>query len=287
MTLGASHTAALEGRLGAIERCVAVGGGDSFSAARARVAGRDVFVKIGRTAADAQTFAAEADGLAWLAEANALRVPQVLAVGDADAPMLVLEWIEAGDARGIDDVALGRGLAALHRTGAPGFGHRRDNVCGRVAQRNEARATWAEFYGEQRLLALARRTRDEGSLDRDTMRSIESLVARLPDLCGPIEPPARLHGDLWSGNAIHDATGAPVLVDPAVYGGHREVDLAMMRLFGGFSPRCFAAYDECFPLADGVADRVALYQLYPLLVHVAMFGASWVGGLRRALATYA
>lgn len=287
MMLGPAHAAALAQRLGSIERCTGVGGGDSFAAVRAQVGGRDMFVKLGRTATDAETFAAEADGLAWLGEAAALRVPEVLAVGDADAPMLVLEWIDSGAAHGVDDVALGRGLAALHRAAAPSFGHRRDNVCGRVAQRNDARATWAEFYGEQRLLALAVRTRDAGTLDRDTMRSLESVVARLPELCGPVEPPARLHGDLWSGNAIHDSTGAPVLVDPAVYGGHREIDLAMMRLFGGFSSRCFAAYDESLPLAPGAADRVALHQLYPLLVHVAMFGSSWVSGLRRALATYA
>jgi fructosamine-3-kinase len=286
MTLGAPHMAALAQRLGAIESSALVGGGDSFAAARARVGGRDVFVKLGRTSDDAETFAAEADGLAWLGEAAALRVPEVLALGDANAPMLVLEWIDSGTSHGIDEVALGRGLAALHRAGAPCFGHRRDNVCGRVPQRNDARESWAMFYGEQRLLALAMRTRDAGTLDRDTMQSIEALVGRLPELCGPPEPPARLHGDLWSGNAIHDSRGAPVLVDPAVYGGHREIDLAMMRLFGGFSARCFAAYDESFPLAPGVGDRVALYQLYPLLVHVAMFGGSWIGGLRRALATY-
>jgi len=284
--LGPLHEHALAQRLGAIERCTSVGGGDSFRAVRVRAGGRDVFVKLGRGAADAETFAAEADGLVWLRDANALRIPDVLAIGDADAPLLALEWIDAGSAHGVDDVALGRGLAALHRAGAPAFGHRRDNVCGRVPQRNDARVDWPTFYGEQRLLALAVRTRDAGVLDRDTLHAIESVVARLPELCGAAEPPARLHGDLWSGNAIHDERGAPVLVDPAVYGGHREVDLAMMRLFGGFSPRCFAAYDEAFPVAPGAAERVALYQLYPLLVHVAMFGQGWLGGLRRALATY-
>jgi fructosamine-3-kinase len=108
----------------------------------------------------------------------------------------------------------------------------------------------------------------------------------MPDLCGPEEPPARLHGDLWSGNAIADRAGAPVLVDPAVYGGHREVDLAMMRLFGGFSERVFAAYDEAFPRAPGHEERVALHQLTPLLVHVLLFGGGYVRQTMRAVERY-
>ena len=143
-------------------------------------------------------------------------------------------------------------------------------------------ASWPEFYAQRRLLPLVRRTRDAGTLDAATARAVEAVAARLPALCGPAEPPARLHGDLWGGNVMCDANGDPVLVDPAVYGGHREIDLAMLRLFGGPGPRCFAAYDEAFPLAPGVADRVPLWQLYPLLIHVAMFGASWSAAVRRA-----
>ena len=271
---------------GALESCTAIAGGDSHDALRVRVAGRDAFVKLGR-AGDHATFVAEADGLAWLREADALRIPEVLATGDATQPFLALEWIEPGRGGARHEEALGLGLAALHRAGAPAFGHTRDNVCGRVPQRNAARPDWPSFYGEQRLLPLARRARDEGTLDRGTLAAIEDVVGRLPELCGPPEPPARLHGDLWSGNAMCDRDGAPVLVDPAAYGGHREIDLAMMRLFGGFAPRTFSAYDECFPLAAGASERIPLYQLYPLLVHVTMFGSGWVAGLRRALASYA
>jgi fructosamine-3-kinase len=104
---------------------------------------------------------------------------------------------------------------------------------------------------------------------------------------GPDEPPARLHGDLWGGNLHVTADGAPCLIDPAAYGGHREVDLAMMRLFGGFSERVFAAYGEAFPLAGGAAERVALYQLYPLMVHVNLFGGSYGASVERTLARYA
>jgi len=284
--LSGASTRAIEAALGGpLESCTAIAGGDSHEAVRVRVSGRDVFVKLGHPG-DAETFVAEADGLAWLREADALRIPEVLAIGDGDTPFLALAWIDAGQTGAAFDERLGRGLATLHRCGAPSFGHVRDNVCGRVAQANAPRPDWPTFYGEQRLLPLMRRALDEGTLDRATARALEAVIAGLPALCGKAEPPARLHGDLWAGNAMCDREGQPVLIDPAVYGGHREVDLAMMRLFGGFSPRCFAAYHESFPLAPGASERVALYQLYPLLVHVVMFGSGWTDALRRAALSY-
>jgi fructosamine-3-kinase len=112
----------------------------------------------------------------------------------------------------------------------------------------------------------------------------DRLLARLEECVGPPEPPARLHGDLWGGNAMVDEQGMPCLIDPAVYGGHREVDLAMMRLFGGFAPRVFSAYAEAFPLAPGHEERVPLYQLYFLMVHVNLFGGSYVASVEHALA---
>jgi fructosamine-3-kinase len=110
------------------------------------------------------------------------------------------------------------------------------------------------------------------------------LLAQLERLCGPPEPPARLHGDLWGGNMIADDRGEPCLIDPAVYGGHREIDLAMMKLFGGFGARVFDAYKEAFPLADGYRERVPLYQLYPLMVHVNLFGGGYLAQVEAALA---
>jgi fructosamine-3-kinase len=111
---------------------------------------------------------------------------------------------------------------------------------------------------------------ERGSLTLAGAAAVESVCARLEDLAGPPEPPARLHGDLWAGNALGN-----VLIDPAAYGGHREVDLALMRLFGGFAERCFGAYAEAFPLSEGWADRVGLWQLFPLLVHAVLFGGGY------------
>jgi fructosamine-3-kinase len=270
-----------------------IGGGDiNLAFAVTLVDGRRLFVKTNARAPRGM-FAAEARGLRWLAAANALRVPAVLAHEEG---FLALELIGdvAGGARPARDFdeRLGRGLAALHRAGAPGFGLEHDNFIGRLPQANGAviatgSDAWAAFYRARRLEAQLRLAVDGGlatsRLRGGFARLFAALEADAPSLLGPPEPPARLHGDLWGGNHLVDETGAPCLCDPAVYGGHREIDLAMMRLFGGFGARVFDAYGEAWPLADGHASRVALYQLYPLMVHVNLFGGSYVGQVEALL----
>ncbi len=258
-------------------------GGDTASAWRVGLAdGTAVFVKT-HPRGEA-LFEAEADGLCWLDEADALRIPQVLARGTEG--FMAMEFIAPGPPARDYDERLGRGLAGLHRAGAPGHGHTRDNFIATLAQDNTAETKWARFYGERRLLPMAIVGHDRGRLPLPTLRRLETLVTRLDQRCGPPEPPARLHGDLWSGNVLCSAEGGPVLIDPAVYGGHREMDLAMMRLFGGFSTRCFAAYDESFALMPGHEERVELCQLYPLLVHVALFGGSYTAQAQRIIDRY-
>jgi fructosamine-3-kinase len=226
-------------------------------------------------------FAAEARGLGWLAEAKALRVPAVLAQGP---DFLVLEWIESGRRTPDFDERLGRGLAALHRAKPATFGLDHDNFIGRLAQANGPRATWSAFYRDQRLQPQLQLAVDGGLASPTMRRGFDRLFEELDELVGPPEPPARLHGDLWGGNLMVDDRGLPCLIDPAVYGGHREIDLAMMRLFGGFTPKVFAAYHEANPLSPGHERRVPLYQLYFLMVHVNLFGGSYVASALRALA---
>ena len=297
---------AVEAALGArVIESRSVSGGDINEAHRAELEdGRRVFVKtharhvralrpsapsyslrslgsLHEPRAPAEMFAAEAHGLSWLRDARAIAIPEVLAVGDR---FLALEWLESGRPRAGFDDELGRGLAELHRHGAPSFGLERDNFIGRLPQDNTPAISWAELYAERRLRPMAWSARR--LLGPQTLAGLERLCGRLPSLLGPDEPPARLHGDLWGGNLHVTPNGAPCLIDPAVYGGHREVDLAMMRLFGGFSERVFSAYEEAFALAPGHRERVDLYQLYPLLVHVNLFGQSYVGAVQNALGRY-
>jgi len=273
---------AVEAALGsAVVAWEAVSGGDINDAHQAHLAdGRWVFVKSNGEAPTGM-FAAEARGLSWLEQAHALRVPTVI-VQERD--FLVLECIRPGRRRPDFDELLGRGLAALHRAGAPSFGLDHDNFIGRLAQANKPLPTWAEFYRERRLLPQLRLAVDGHRASAAMQRGFEKLLARLEELVGPAEPPARLHGDLWGGNSMVDEQGLPCLIDPAVHGGHREIDLAMMRLFGGFGPRVFSAYQEAFALSAGHEARVPLYQLYFLMVHVNLFGGSYVASVEHALA---
>jgi fructosamine-3-kinase len=264
-------------------------GGDINDAFEVRLAdARTVFVKTNARAAP-EMFPAEARGLAFLAEPKALRVPEVLAVSSPDAPVrfLALELVRSGSpARGHDE-ALGRGLAALHRFGAPGFGLDHDNFIGSLPQSNRAHPRWADFFENERLAPQLELAASRGRASAAMRRGFERLFSRLADLVGPDEPPSRLHGDLWGGNLHTDESGAPCLIDPAVYGGHREIDLAMMRLFGGFGERVFSSYAEAFPLAPGSSDRIQLCQLYPLMVHVNLFGGGYAAQVERVLTRYA
>ncbi|MFN8038307.1 MAG: fructosamine kinase family protein [Acidimicrobiales bacterium] len=264
-----------------------IAGGDTSRAFRATTAGgRPAFVKA-HDPEPAGLLAAEAHGLAWLAAAAAVRVPAVLGLDhDGPRPVLVLEWIEPGAPARDHDEVLGRGLAAQHATGAPAFGLDRDGFIGPLPLDNAPADDWPTFYAERRIRPLLRIATDRGRLDPDTVAAVDHVADHLPDLAGPPEPPARLHGDLWGGNALVDADGRPVLVDPAAHGGHREVDLAMMRLFGGFGPRTFAAYAEAAPLGDGHEDRIALWQLHPLLVHAVLFGGRYARSVAAAAKRY-
>ena len=222
--------------------------------------------------------AAEAASLRWLAEAQAVPVPTALSM---DTDWLVLPWVEPGVASARAAEELGRELAALHTCGAPAFGAPppggpTDAWIGLAAMVNTPAPSWPAWYAEHRLAPYLRRCVAAGSLTMADAAVIEGVIDRLPELAGPAEPPARLHGDLWRGNVVWSAAGPAVLIDPAAHGGHRETDLAMLMLFGSpYLDRVLAAYQEAAPLADGWADRVPLHQLFPLLVHAELFGGGY------------
>jgi fructosamine-3-kinase len=245
--------------------------------------GRTAFVKTARGATPPGFMAAEAAGLRWLAAApGGPPTPEVLGHDDE---LLALRWVDTGSPTPAAADRLGRDLATLHLAGAGVYGAGWQGYIGSAPMDNTPEPTWPEFYAARRVAPYVRTLRERGDL-RDTA-VFDRLADRLAALAGPPEPPARLHGDLWSGNVVWAAAGDAHLVDPAAHGGHRETDLAMLRLFGApYLERVLAGYataaaDRGSPLADGHLDRVALHQLFPLLVHAVIFGG---GYLDRALA---
>lgn len=233
---------------------------------------------------------AESAGLRWLAAAGTVPVP---GVRGQDERWLVTDRIATGAPTAAAAAGFGRGLAALHAAGAPAFGAPppggpEDAFIGPAPMRNATGPDWPRWYADHRVLPYLRRAVDDGTISPGEAPVVERVCERLPDLAGPAEPPARLHGDLWSGNVLWGADGRAWLIDPAAHGGHRETDLAMLRLFGcPYLDRVVEAYAQAAPLADGWTDRVPLHQLFPLLVHTVLFGRGYaeqaLAAARRAL----
>lgn len=276
----------VEQHVAAVASLEPLAGGDVANAYRVTLAdGSCVFAK---THPDPPPFffTTEATGLQWLADTEVVNVPTVLAVDDT-AAVLVLEWIDEGRS-GVSssDADFGRSLAAMHATPFPMFGRPDKRTTGSRRLPNEPCHRWSDFYREQRLIPLAELASRSGALDPATVAKVRLLAERLDDVGGSEEPPALIHGDLWAGNRLVDRGGRNWLIDPAAHGGHREFDLAMMRLFGGFGPGAFAAYNEVLPLADGAEERVLLHQVAPLLVHAIKFGRPYVEATESAVSRY-
>jgi fructosamine-3-kinase len=250
-----------------------VAGGDVATATKLRLSDGTTALMKTLPQAPPTFFESEARGLRWLGGvAGGLQVPEVLAV---DAECLILRWVEPGRNSGDAAAAFGRALAATHAAGAPSYGLETDGFIARLPLPNRTAGSWAEFYAVRRVLPYLRLARDRGAVTPREAATVEGVIGRLPALL-PDEPPARLHGDLWNGNVLWGVDGQVSVIDPAAYGGHREVDLAMLALFGlPHLPRVLDAYAEATPLTEGWQDRVALHQLFPLLVHACLFGGGY------------
>lgn len=256
-------------------RATPLPGGDSCVSEVFTLDGGETLFAKSREGAPAGFFAAEAAGLAWIAEAAVVPTPEVFAVSDE---LLILEWVPRGEATAQAAERFGAGLAALHLAGADGFGAPWPGFIGRLAMDNTevASAEWPEFFAVRRIEPYLRAARDAGHISAEDESAVSAVLSRLDAVGVPAEPPARLHGDLWSGNLHWAADGRAYLIDPAAHGGHRESDLAMLALFGApHLDRIVAAYDDAAPLGAGWRERVGLHQLFPVLVHAVMFGGSY------------
>ncbi|HYB17507.1 MAG TPA: fructosamine kinase family protein [Streptosporangiaceae bacterium] len=247
--------------------------------------GRRAFAKAVASGQDASqqtsaAFAAEANGLRWLAEAAAVPVPEVLAVGPS---ALVISMIPLQ--RSTPEAAFGFGadLARLHAAGADAFGAPWQGFIASLPLDNTPQPSgWPQWYAHRRLLPFLRRAVDAGALRPDDARQVEAVIDQIGSLAGPPEPPSRIHGDCWAGNVLWSG-GRGWLIDPAAHGGHRETDLAMLALFGAPDlDRILVGYNDTVPLAAGWRSRIPLHQLHPLLVHACLFGASYRDGVLSA-----
>lgn len=277
-----------------IQRQRAVEGGCINSAVEIVLSSGDRFlVKTNRSAPE-DFFQREAEGLRCIGETESIRVPKPIMVGGGSGgegadcpPFLILEFIDAAPARKNFAETLGRGLAGLHRRRADRFGFDTDNYIGSSAQPNPRTESWVDFFAKSRLGFQLDLLRSRGFATAELDAKVQTLIENLEKLIGgrDIEP-SLLHGDLWAGNQMADESGGPVLIDPAVYYGDREADLAMTELFGRFGAKFYAAYREAYPLDSGYEDRRDIYNLYHLMNHLNLFGLSYMGGVMGILRQY-
>jgi protein-ribulosamine 3-kinase len=228
-------------------------------------------------------FPKEASGLELLRKHAQVKIPEVFGFGTStDLNYLLMEWLPEERPSADYWEALGQGLAGIHIATSSNFGLEEDNYIATLPQINTQGCTWPDFFTQHRLEPMVGKAYYDGLISAGFLDKFKQIYPKLPELF-PKEKPALLHGDLWSGNVMVTAKGLPALIDPAVYYGHREVDLAFSKLFGGFEQRFYDSYHESFPLEPGFEQRVDLYNLYPLLVHLNLFGSSYLPPIERTI----
>lgn len=269
-----------------VKRASTLSGGSINSAFRMETSAGKFFMKYNRASAYPGMFEQEARGLSLLHDAKEIRVPEVIAHGDDGSnTFIILEYIDPAPEKDDFWEVFGRKLAALHRHEGPYFGLDHDNYIGSLQQFNDKHECWTDFFREQRLLVQMEMAERSGLLPTSTLQAFESLFARLNDIF-PDEPPCLIHGDLWSGNYMVDDNGEACIIDPAVYYGSREMDIGMSQLFGAFGSGFYESYNEAWPMEPGWRERIEICNLYPLMVHVNLFGAGYLGSVDSILQKY-
>ena len=259
------------------------GGGCINHGGRISTSVGDFFLKWNSAEKFPGMFDAESRGLKLLADAKAIRIPEVIGTGqNGPYQFLLLENITSRPGSNDQWTLLGQQLAALHHHSQELYGLDHENYMGSLQQFNTHNNSWTEFFIHERLNVQLKLGVDTHTISSSYIRKFDLLYAKLPSLIYE-ETPSLLHGDLWNGNLITDEKGHPCLIDPAVYFGHREVDIAMTQLFGGFGDEFYQVYCDVFPVEPGLQERLDIYNLYPLLVHVNLFGTSYMHQVSRIL----
>jgi protein-ribulosamine 3-kinase len=262
------------------------GGGCINHGGRLVTSAGDFFIKWNSSHRYPGMFQAEASGLALLKASTSLHVPEVAGWFEAEEYQgILLEFVESTSRSRSYWEDLGRDLSELHKKTNPAFGLDQSNYIGSLPQINLVKLSWIDFFMENRLSVQVKLALDHHRFDHEFARQFEKIYKLLPSML-PVEKPALIHGDLWSGNVIVNNRGEPCLIDPAVYYGHREAELAFTKLFAGFDESFYTSYDEGFALSPGFQSRADVYNLYPLLVHVNLFGGGYVQQVRSVIKKY-
>ncbi len=266
-----------------IKNCVPVSGGD-ISRAYVLYTGSDrVFCKLNSSSTAKSMFEAEADGLKAISKTKTLKTPFVYSVNELDeGACLLMEYVPSKSPESKDMEIFGAQLAAMHQISSDYYGWENPNFIGSLPQSNQKHGNWISFYIKERLSPQFQAAIDRKYLTKNDVPGIEKLQTVIAAYCPGVNP-SLLHGDLWSGNYLIAENGVPYLIDPAVYFGHSEIDLSMSRLFGGFSSSFYSAYFAINPSQPGESNRMAIYQLYYLLVHLNLFGKSYYKSVREIL----
>ncbi len=285
-TLKKSVELQLSGKYGIpvqISETRSVGGGCINEAYELKTNAGNFFIKYNSVSDFPEMFEKEAAGLEILADTGTIDVPAVISIGEGTGfAYLLLQYIRSGTPGRNFWNDFGAGLSALHRNTSGYFGLEHDNYIGSLPQINTFHPDFYDFFISQRIEPQLKAAHNKGAFSHNDTRYFDSLFKSLPNII-PEEKPALIHGDLWSGNFMVTADGSPCLIDPAVYYGHRESDIAMTLLFGGFKPEFYHAYHQVWPMKKDWQKRMDIYNLYPLLVHVNLFGGSYAGQVLRII----
>lgn len=262
-----------------------IGGGSINSAYQINTSHGTYFLKY-NTVSYPKMFESEFKGLELMAGSRSIRIPKPLFYYEGKSyACLLMEYIESGRKNAEFWKLFAEKLAHMHRSSSDFFGLGFDNYMGSLTQSNRKHPYFVEFFINERLIPQVKLARDDGFLNRQNLRQMDSLYNELENIF-PKEPPALVHGDLWSGNFMNDEKGHPVIMDPAVYYGHREVDIAMTTMFGGFSNDFYDYYNSFFPMETGWQNRMDFYKLYPILIHVNLFGLSYLHDFQRIIRSF-
>ncbi|MGA3014541.1 MAG: fructosamine kinase family protein [Bacteroidales bacterium] len=260
-----------------IDKISSLSGGCINNVCRLQTSSGDFCLKYNLQYSFPEMFTSEAKGLTLLKSAGEIQVPEVYYTGiTASFAYILMEYIDQGRKHPSFMQDFGHSLARLHKHSSACFGLEIDNYMGSLPQVNKKHSTWNEFFIEERLkkqVSLGKEYFSPGDL-----RAFENLYRKLDELL-IVEPPALIHGDLWGGNYMVAHNGKACLIDPAVYYGHREVDIAMTTLFGGFDDQFYESYNQEYRLEKGWQKRLDIFKLYPLLIHLNLFGSGYLGSI--------